>query len=504
MLDRLRNWLKGERQQALTEVEKMVGEVGRELLSEVVSSSDPELEQNQTEDSTANIPLESSQPIDLNPTKNSEEYWIQQSIQASAESNPQQALIAAEHAIEVAPQSPRAWALQGAVAGKFQKYEKALLSFDRAIEFNPNFDANWFGRGIALECLGQYEEAFASYDYALSLNPNQHIIWNQRGKTLRELGRYEEALINYEHALSLNPNSHKTWEYQGGALRDLARYEEAIASYDRALSLNPNESITWVSKGACLNTWGVLQSRYEEAMQCAQRGIDLQRDNAHAWYVKGFSLYSLDKDEEAIAVLNHSISLIKEDSIDYGSTAYSVGKAHYQFKRLSPNATFHLNLAVQAYQLALKIYTAKQFSAKRLDVLKDLIKAYLGLGDLQSAKQARMEGLHIFQDLINQADSSQRAKIEAKFSYFSRVEVDVLIQDGQLVTALETAERYKNRRLTRILNQWQEQVISPSYAEMRQLLNPTTAVIYWHFSDDSFSTLILSPTQTDPILVEWH
>ncbi len=82
------------------------------------------------------------------------------------------------------------------------------------------------------------------------------------------------------------------------------------------------------------------------------------------------------------------------------------------------------------------------------------------------------------------------------------MQVDVLVQTGQLTTALETAERYKNRCLTRILDQWQEQVISPSHAEMRQLLRPQTAILYWHLSDDALTTFLLLPDQAQPQLLE--
>jgi hypothetical protein len=46
------------------------------------------------------------------------------------------------------------------------------------------------------------------------------------------------------------------------------------------------------------------------------------------------------------------------------------------------------------------------------------------------------------------------------------------------ITALETAERFKNRCLTWILDAWKETVIYPSYADMQTLCTPDTAIIY--------------------------
>jgi CHAT domain-containing protein len=117
-------------------------------------------------------------------------------------------------------------------------------------------------------------------------------------------------------------------------------------------------------------------------------------------------------------------------------------------------------------------------------------------------EQWRITGLTVFEQLLNaQPTVLQKRNLETKFSDFSRITVDSLIAQGEINPALQAAERYRNRCLTWILDEWKEQVISPSYAEMRQLLNPQTAIVYWHFSDDALTTFILTPDSEDPILL---
>lgn len=79
--------------------------------------------------------------------------------------------------------------------------------------------------------------------------------------------------------------------------------------------------------------------------------------------------------------------------------------------------------------------------------------------------------------------------------------MDVLVQDGQLKVALEEAERNKNRTLTWILDEWKENVLSPSYEQMQQLLNNSTAAVYWHLGSETLTTFILKYGASEPSLI---
>jgi CHAT domain-containing protein len=63
---------------------------------------------------------------------------------------------------------------------------------------------------------------------------------------------------------------------------------------------------------------------------------------------------------------------------------------------------------------------------------------------------------------------------------------------------LEAAERNKNLYLTWILDAQKQDILSPSYAEMQQLTNPTTAVVYWHLSPFALSTFIIKHNALNP------
>ena len=139
---------------------------------------------------------------------------------------------------------------------------------------------------------------------------------------------------------------------------------------------------------------------------------------------------------------------------------HGLGKIHYRRRCFDTQGRVDIEQALTSYRTACK--TLKDFPESYLALIQDLIKAYLWLGNLDQANQWRITGLAVFRDLMNaQSTDRQRRHLEAQFSSISRIDVDVLIQSGQLATALETAERYKNRCLTQIFEQWQENTLRP-------------------------------------------
>lgn len=122
---------------------------------------------------------------------------------------------------------------------------------------------------------------------------------------------------------------------------------------------------------------------------------------------------------------------------------------------------------------------------------------------MDEAKQYRRQALEVFRNLLNSPDKSsfQKRKLQAEFYGFSQMRVDVLIEDGDLIPALETAERDKNFFLTWILDNQEESILSPSYSEIQQLVNTNTAIIYWHLSPFALTTFIIQPDADKPIVI---
>ncbi|MDF5733383.1 MAG: hypothetical protein PUP92_36750 [Rhizonema sp. PD38] len=79
--------------------------------------------------------------------------------------------------------------------------------------------------------------------------------------------------------------------------------------------------------------------------------------------------------------------------------------------------------------------------------------------------------------------------------------VDVAVQLGNWCAALELAEQGKNVCLSWLLDRWSDEISSPSYGEIQQLLNSSTAIVYWHISPYALHTFIIKHNAPSPIVL---
>lgn len=336
-----------------------------------------------------------------------------------------------------------------------QELGKRLLKLGRLDEGELCRVAGLIGRRLEQECRSQ-----ATKDEAQA--------WLEQGNECYFAWDFEGAITNYDRAIYLKSDYHEAWNNRGSSLDDLGRYEDAIISFDKALEIKPDDDTAWNNRGISLHHLG--------------------------WY------------EDAVANYDQGLTYVLREVNPEGWGKLHRGKGSRYFYQAQRDqniqaAKIYYAQAITSYNTARQ--TLESFPEPYLELIQNLIKTYLGLGNSEAADQWRIIGLRVFRQLLNaQLTPLQKRNLETKFLSFSRIAVDSLLAQAKTIVALETAERYKNRCLAWILDEWKEQVIIPSYAEIRKLLNPQTAIVYWHFSDESLTTFILTPTSEDPIVLE--
>ncbi|TRU61261.1 MAG: tetratricopeptide repeat protein [Microcystis aeruginosa Ma_QC_Ch_20071001_M135] len=429
----------------------------------------------------------------------------------------EEAVASYDQALEIKPDYHQAWYNRGIALDDLGRYEEAIASFDRALEIKPDDHQAWNNRGVALGNLGRYEEAIASYDQALEIKPDFHQAWYNRGVALGNLGRYEEAIASYDQALEIKPDFHQAWYNRGNALDNLGRYEEAIASYDRALEIKPDFHQAWHNRGNALVNLG----RYEEAIASHDRALEFKPDYHKAWYNRGRAICSLSKNRistpslealiyrKPIVALNdrepHLFGLrealphLVQGSPPWGQIYRYLGEAYLEHSRYKEKASPYCRDAIRHYQIALPILTEKDFPKDHLEILQGLIRAHLSLQEITQARFYQQQGRDLFTRL--RAQKGDKPAFEAKFSSFSHLEIDLLIEENHPLDAIEQAEFYKNRCLTWILDNWQENPTSPDYATIQSLTSPDKAIIYWYLSEDNLTTFIIT-ADADPVILE--
>ncbi|MBW4594937.1 MAG: CHAT domain-containing protein [Brasilonema angustatum HA4187-MV1] len=124
----------------------------------------------------------------------------------------------------------------------------------------------------------------------------------------------------------------------------------------------------------------------------------------------------------------------------------------------------------------------------------------LDLGETAKAQELQRRGTDLLRRLLDDCKSPGKKKqLALKFAPFQQLTVDLAVQSGEMVQALELAEQGKNACLAWLLDAWNGE--SPAWEEMKQLLNPTTAIVYWHLSPAALHTFILKHDASSPILI---
>ncbi|HEY9613379.1 CHAT domain-containing protein [Allocoleopsis sp.] len=414
----------------------------------------------------------------------------------------EEALISYDRAIEIKFDNLDAWSSRGSALRKLGHYEEALASYSKVFELDPNYVDAWFKQGLTLHNMGHYEDAIASYDRAIEIQPEQFNAWNNRGSSFVSLDRHEEALTSFIQASKFDPQQTTAWNGQGGALLALGLYSEAQAAFEHSLSINPDDPLVWIDKGLVLHK----QRFFSEAIAAYEQALKLDDHLRSALVNRGNAIWDSKGFEKALEKWDEAFQQLRPDAPRYaevcGALYHQKGLAHYQEGRKRENCCNFWSKAASLYQMALRNFDEPELREDYLNTLQHLIKALLGLGRTEEADELLRRGADYLQRLLHETPSPGKRKLLAlKFASFNQLTVDRYVQTGQLKQALKTAEEGKNACLTWLLYAWSDEITSPNYETIQQLLTPTTAIVYWHLSPAAFTTFILKPGEPAPILI---
>jgi tetratricopeptide (TPR) repeat protein/CHAT domain-containing protein len=408
----------------------------------------------------------------------------------------QKALESAERGIVLQPESAEGWRVKGFALDGLTRYEEAITSYDQALHYEPDNASAWTGRGGVLADLGRYEEAIEHHDRALQNEPDFPVAWSGRGAVLIRVGRNEDAISDFDRALQLNPNMSQALHGRGFALTNLGRYEEAIADYDKALSLKPAFTNVWINRGFAALYSALYPVNYAwsnpipvaESLPPELQNLDLD--------LRGY--------EGCKACFRAGFQHTPEGSEAWGRLHRALGEAHRLWGNHQESPRNFWYKAIAQYNKALEIFTVDTFPQARLEVLTLLIRTYRALQQKDEVVAAlARQGTDLRKRILRESSSdAQKQRLGLQFASFGQATVDLLVQQGKLVQALETAEKDKNWLMTWLLR-WQdpEDIPSSSYDAMRQLLCPHTAIVYWHLSPDALTTFILRWNRSQPVVI---
>ncbi|MEL6458986.1 MAG: tetratricopeptide repeat protein [Cyanobacteria bacterium J06621_15] len=433
------------------------------------------------------------------------------------------AIISFNTALEIRPNYQEAWSSNGLALMKLGRLDEAIFSYDKSLELEPLDAENWYYRGVTLSSNGQYELAIDSYDKALEIEPFLHDAWIDRGVAQGQLGEWEQAIISWDKALTIRPDFYLTWFNRAVAFDNLGRREEAVASYDNALEIEPQFHLAWYNRAVAL----FYLEKYEQAILCYDRALQLKADYWEAWLGRGSAAEksrNLDwglsvsspvaetnpalntrGQEGKLASYSEALRYVNYETQPegWGRVHIAIGNCYYDIGKRYSNPRDYWYQAVEEYNQALATITADDYPELHLELLQNFIRVLVGLRETTQAQELHRYSTDFLQELLIQANRTDesRKQLTLKNIAFEQLAVEIAIQYGEIVQGLEIAEHGKNACLTWLLYGWTDKIYSPDYNSILQLLNPTTAAIYWHLSPSSLRTFIIKPNAPEPIPV---
>ncbi len=397
-------------------------------------------------------------------------------------------------------------------------FTDAIALFNEAIRLKPDYPDAYNNRGTVLcDNLGQYEEAIASFNETIRLKPDDPVAYFCRGVAQSKLGQYEDAIASYNQAIPLKANFPEAYSNRGIAQSDLGEYEDAIASYNEAIRLKPDDPVAYINRGNAQSKLG----QYEDAIASSDSALTLKRDYWQAWANRGiaagqvkqkrnspylpsaFAIQNPDLNERGfegeLASYQEGLKYCQKETHPegWGMLNLDIGNIYYDRSRQNPK-TRHQDwqTAHTYYNLALETLTETAYPENHLEVLRRLIRVLLETGQ---AQQLKRWGTDVVRRLVEQCPSPGRQRqLALKFADFNQLTVDLWVQQGDVVQAVEVAEAGKNACLSWLLDGRGDAVAEPSWQQIRQLLQGQTAVVYWHLSPYALTTFILKPDEDEP------
>jgi len=418
----------------------------------------------------------------------------------------EKAIASYKKALENRPDAYEIWYHLGSVLFDKTRYDEAIASYDKAIEIYPDYVEAWKSRSLALRKLGHWQEAIASYKKTINIAPKNAETWYDLGDLLDNLGNCKDAYYSYNEAVKIDPGYAEAWYQRSKVLQLLKLYREALASYETTLALNPNNIPAWNGKGLALTNLEV----YPDGIAAYRQALFLSRQQFwRAWNNLGWAFINSGKNYKlALKTWKDGLEALNPETTEgyyheaCGVLHHSRGKVYYREGQKQLNLD-NWRKAKKSYEQALKFLENNQKLRERyLEVLQDLYITYLGLGQIDKAEELQRIGSDVLRRLQNEfSHPAKKKQLAFKFVGFNQLTVDLYAQSNQLVKALETAEEGKNACLTWLLSGWREDFPTPSWDRIKQLVNSTTTVVYWHLSPAALTTFIIKHDASEPILI---
>lgn len=227
---------------------------------------------------------------------------------------------------------------------------------------------------------------------------------NKAKKLLREK-KFDEAETILNKALDISDQDSMIFKYLGKIYEQRYKFEEATNFYQKSSALNPTDKEIWLRLGMCL----LNCKKIPEAISAFEQGDKVTPFNTDIYTGWGMALmkqkkYALarDKFQTASQISKYNYTAILLSAImEVNLHDYDSAEMKLQFlAKVAPNESSTYEYANLKF-LKADYKESEKFALKSIEINKQMLPAYLLLGNIYSLQKNRTQMDNIFQKAID-------------------------------------------------------------------------------------------------------
>jgi tetratricopeptide (TPR) repeat protein len=197
----------------------------------------------------------------------------------------------------------------------------AVPLFKQIIQQHPAMAAAHYELGWCYNELQQYDSALTALTTARKLDPGNHRIIYEAGFAKYKLGKLNEALADFTLVIKQKPAYGKAYVARGDLYKDAQKNTAlALADFLKAQALDSTDANIHYRIGWCYNDLG----KFNEALPYLEKSIDIDAQQYLSYSELGFSLFSLNRMDDALLRLNKANEL----KPGFETTLYYIGMCY--------------------------------------------------------------------------------------------------------------------------------------------------------------------------------
>ncbi|WP_447970383.1 tetratricopeptide repeat protein [Nitrospira sp. M1] len=226
--------------------------------------------------------------------------------------NYQQAIDELTAILQARPNELRVRDYLGLMYEEQKDFQQAIDTYQANLKINPQYYDSLLHLGFLSYRQKQYPDAVSHLEQAKHIHPKRSEPYLLLGLTYLQQEDYESGAQEFEEGIQQDPTNADLHFNLGTAYDKLDRFDDVVQAMQHALKLEPEHADALNYLGYSYADRGV---QVEQALKLTQRAVKLKPNNGYYIDSLGWALFKVGRSEEALATINHALSLIADDPV---------------------------------------------------------------------------------------------------------------------------------------------------------------------------------------------